>query len=290
MKKIFIYTIIFLPFFTFSQSNFCEKNFGNTYFPLDLKFEKNISWGNSMYKESISDKIEIKGKEYFIYKQDFGNGNSPELKLRKSNDTVFSYYKEKESIFLITRPKIGIKWKDAEIISTSGEFASPYCNYKNLLVVEHKYNNGEKWKRYYKKGLGLVGIKKGKKIIGVCLPNKKETEKLFKRASFKGCENNDNKVALKCTINSINKIVAERLNKGGYKLPKENGILKFKVHISKTGEVDNVTGLNSIKGGKKIKKIIITTLKNLPNFNPTQTSRTKTAGTNFDLSIPIKVN
>ena len=289
MKNILINTIIFLPFLALSQSNFCEKSFGDSYFPLKLNLEKNISWYKSIYNESISGKTEIKGKEYFVYKQDFGNGNAPELKLRKSNDTIFSYYNEKESIFLIITPKVGISWKSAKIISTTGEFETPYCFYKNLLVVEHKYNNEEKGERYYKKGLGLVGIKKGNKIIGVCLPNKKEIAKLFKRASFKGCENDDNQIAIKCTMNSINKIVANRLNKGDYKLPKENGILKFKVHISKTGKVYKVSSLNSINGGKKIQKVIIRTLENLDDFNPTKTSETKTAGTNLTISIPIKI-
>ena len=62
MKNILINTIIFLPFLAFSQSNFCEKSFGDSYFPLKLNLEKNISWYKSIYNESISGKTEIKEK------------------------------------------------------------------------------------------------------------------------------------------------------------------------------------------------------------------------------------
>ena len=40
---------------------------------------------------------------------------------------------------------------------------------------------------------------------------------------------------------------------------------------------------------KKIQKVIIRTLENLDDFNPTKTSETKTAGTNLTISIPIKI-
>ena len=144
--------------------------------------------------------------------------------------------------------------------------------------------------RYYKKGLGLIAIKKKKEIIGMCIPNKEERLKLYSPVSFKGCENTskDGKIS-KCTMDSIHKIVIEKLKTSDFKTPKENGTLTFKIHISKNGEVSKVEGLNSIKGGKAIKKVIIKTLEELPKFNPSKTAEKKYVGTYMDISIPINI-
>ncbi|MCG8860043.1 hypothetical protein [Tenacibaculum finnmarkense] len=291
IKNISFFILFISSFLTFSQSDFCDKNFGDSYFPLEIGFEKNITWYTSAYHESISEKIEKQGKEYYKYLQDFGNGNAPELILRNSNDTIYSFYKNKESIFLIIKPEVGLEWKGGTIIDTNGKFESPYCYYENLLVVEHKYTNGEKGLRYYKKGLGLVAIKKKKKeIIGMCIPNKEERLKLYSPVSFKGCENTskDGKIS-NCTMDSIHEIVIEKLKTNDFKTPKENGTLTFKIHISKEGKVSKVQGLNSIKGGKDIKKLIIKTLEELPKFNPSKTAEKKYVGTKMDISIPINI-
>jgi len=292
MNKTIIFILSLLPIFGFAQSDFCNKNFGESYFPLEIGFEKNITWGNSLYIEKITEKIEIDGNEYFKYVQDFRNGTVYDLLLRNQNDTIYMYNEKlkKENILLIAKPEKGIKWSSGKIDDINGSFETPYCNYENLLVVENKYSNGEKETRYYKKGLGLIAITNRKGIKGICLPNKEEAESLVQPLTFIGCENETDKSKItECTMQSIHSYVIEKLKSENIKPPKEDGILKFKVNISKDGTVSEVETLNSISGGNQARKVIKKIIESLPKFIPTKTADKKAVGTNIELSIPIKV-
>lgn len=288
--KIFL-VLLLLPFLAVAQSAFCDKNFGESYFPLEIGFEKNITWGNAFYVEKVTEKIEIDGKTYYKYVQDFGNGKSYDLILRNQNDTIYMYneVKKTNNILLIAKPEKGIKWKNGIIDQIDGSFETPYCNYENLLVVANKYPDGTKEKRYYKKGLGLVAITSKKGIVGVCLPNKEESELLVQPLTFVGCENElDKSKITECTMKSIHSYVIDKLKTAKVKSPKEEGVLKYKVNISKTGYVSNVETLNSIPGGNQARNTIKKIIETLPKFIPTKTADKKAVGTNIELSIPIK--
>lgn len=291
MRRTIFLLLAILPILTSGQSEFCNKSFGDSYFPLEIGFEKHITWGNAFYVEKVSEKKEIDGIEYFKYEQDFRNGTIYDLLLRNQNDTIFMYneVKKKDQILLIAKPQKGIKWETGKIAEIDGSFETPYCNYKNLIVVENKYSNSTKEKRYYKKGLGLVAITSKKGIKGICLPNKEETEALFVPMSFVGCENEADKEKItECTIKAIHSYVIEKLKTKKIKPPKEDGILKYKVKIAKTGYVSDVETLNSIPGGNKTRKTIKKIIESLPKFNPAKTADKKSVGTNIELSIPIK--
>jgi hypothetical protein len=267
MRKIIIGILTILPFLSFGQSEFCEKKFGESFFPLEIGFEKMITWGSSIYVEKITEKIKINGIEYFKYVQDFRNGTVYNLLLRNQNDTIFNYNKKKktENILLIAKPIKGIKWKNSKIKEIDGSFETPYCNYENLLVIENKNSDGTKTKRYYKKGLGLVAITGKKGIKGICLPNKSKVSE--------------------CTLESIKLYVSEKLSLKKFKQPREHGVLKFKMYVSKEGIVSNVETLNSIPGGKQIRKTIKNIIKSLPKFIPARTAERKTVGTTIKLDI-----
>jgi hypothetical protein len=291
MKKTIILLLTILPFIGFGQSDFCDKNFGESYFPLEIGFEKHITWGNSFYVEKVTEKTEIDGIEYFKYVQDFRNGTVYDLLLRNQNDTILLYNEKqkKEIILLIAKPEKGLKWKTGKVDEIDGTFETPYCNYENLLVIENKYSNGEKETRYYKKGLGLVAITNRKGIKGVCLPNKEEEKSLFQPLTFIGCENEADKSKIKeCTMESIHSFVVDKLNSANIKLPKEDGILRFKVNISKDGEISDVETLNSIAGGNQARKTIKKIIESLPKFIPTRTADKKSVGTNIELLIPVR--
>ena len=292
MKKYIILLLLICPLLGFGQSDFCNKNFGNSYFPLEIGFEKNITWGSSFYVESIKEKTEIDGKEYFKYNQDFGNGKAYELLLRNQNDTIYLFNEKskKDIVFLIAKAEKGLKWGTTKIIKTDANFETPYCNYENLLVVQYKYSNGEKGKRYYKKGLGLVAITDKKRINGVCLPNKEEAELLMKPFSYVECENEPDKAKIReCTMNAIQSYISNKLKSEKIKPPKEEGSLDFKVHISKTGEITDVKTLNSLAGGNQFRKRVVKIIKSLPKFNPTKTAEKKSVGTYLKLSVPIRI-
>ncbi len=291
MKKITILVLAILPILTFGQSNFCDKSFGESYYPLKIGFEKNLTWGTAKYVEKVTGTTEKNGIEYFNYEQDFGGGTSYDLLLRKKNDTVFMYNEKqkKDVILLIERPIKGTKWESGKVVDTDGFFESPFCDYKNLLVIENKYPNGNKEKRFYKKGLGLVAVTTKKGIKGMCVPSKEESKALLKPFSAFGCEDLPTKEEVQeCTIKFINSYLSERLSKKKIKIPKEEGILKFKLHSDNTGKVVKIEKLNSIRGGKQVQKAIIEILYSLPKFRPLTTSEKKTIGTRFELSVPIK--
>lgn len=291
MKKTTIFIFIILPLLVFGQSDFCEKNFGESYYPLKVGFKKNLIWGTATYVEKVTGKTTQNGVEYYNYEQDFGGGTSYDLLLRKQNDTIFMYNEKekKDIILLIERPVKGTKWKSGKVIDTDGEFKSPFCNYKNLLVIQKKYPNGNKEKRFYKKGLGLVAVTTKKGIKGMCVPSKEESIRLSKPFSAFGCENLQTKEEVKeCTISYINSYLNERLIKRKLKTPKEEGILKFRLHSDNTGKVIKIEKMNSIRGGKQVRKAIMEILYTLPKFRPLMTSEKKSIGTKFELSIPIR--
>lgn len=292
MTKPTLFLLTFFPVLFFGQSDFCNKSYGESYFPLEIGFEKKISWGSAIYSEKITEKTELNGVEYFKYVQDFGNGTSYDLLLRKHNDTIFMYneVKKKDNILLIAKPEKGLKWPTGEIYAADGKFETPYCNYENLLVIKYKYSNGEKETRYYKKGLGLVAITNREGIKGICMPNKDEAQSLMQPLSATGCEKEkETSMIRECTLNFINSYVSEKLRNTKVKPPKENGSLEFKVKVSGTGEVVEVKSLNTLSGGNPTKNAIVKILKSLPKFNPTKTADKKAVNTYLNISIPIKV-
>ena len=291
MKKEIIFILIFLPFLGFGQSGFCDKSFGDSYYPLEIGFQKTLTWGNATYIEKVTGTTTKNGIVYYNYEQDFGGGTSYDLLLRKQNDTVFMYNEEqkKDVILLIERPIKGTKWQSGKIINTDGFFESPFCNYKNLLVIENKYPNGEKEKRFYKKGLGLVAVTTKEGIKGMCVPSKKETKALTKPFSAYGCENKRDKEKVdKCTMAFIHSFLTKKLSERKLKLPKEEGVLKFKLHFDSTGKIVKIDKLNSIRGGRQVRRTIIDILFSLPKFRPLMTSEKKSIGTRLELSIPIR--
>ncbi|MCL8009541.1 hypothetical protein M8845_19125 [Gelidibacter japonicus] len=291
MKITTLLLLTLFPFLIYGQSDFCEKTFGESYYPLKIGFEKHLTWGNATYIEKVTGTTKKEGIEYFNYEQDFGAGTSYNLLLRKQNDTVFMYNEEqkKDVILLIERPVVGTKWESGKVIDTNGFFESPFCNYENLLVIENKYSSGDKEKRFYKKGLGLVAVTTNTGIKGMCVPNEEETKALTKPLSAFECTEETNKEAIaKCTMTYIHSYLIGELKKKKLKTPKEEGILKFDLHFDKNGKVSEIKSLNSLKGGNQATKEIMDILYSLPKLRPAMTSEKKSVGTKIELSIPIK--
>lgn len=291
MKKHTLFTLMLFPILIFGQSDFCEKNFGESYYPLEIGFEKHLTWGTATYIEKVTGITTKDGIEYYNYEQDFGGGTSYDLLLRKQNDTVFMYNEElkKDVILLIERPVIGIKWDSGKVIDTNGFFESPFCDYKNLLVIENKYPDGNKEKRFYKKGLGLVAVTTNKGIKGMFVPGEEESKALAKPLSAFECTEEPNKDAIaKCTMTYIHSYLIGELKNKKIKTPKEEGILKFDLRFDKNGNVSEIKSLNSLKGGNQATKEIIDILYSLPKLRPAMTSEKKSISTKIELSIPIK--
>lgn len=182
MKKTFLALLILFTFNGYSQlkegQNFCSENKKGSYFPLTIS-NKKISWQNTYYIESINGKKVIKGKEYAEIKQEWENKNVDLIYLREENNIVYQYEEccENETIRFNTNFKVGDKWLQAdnkmeyEIISFNGELTTPYCEYKNLLIIQAKIANNT-FQFYYLKGIGYVGATINKKLISFVTPEK----------------------------------------------------------------------------------------------------------------------
>ncbi|HET8839387.1 MAG TPA: hypothetical protein VFM82_10385 [Flavobacteriaceae bacterium] len=291
MKRALLLIVILLPSFGFGQSGFCDKSYGDSYYPLKIGFQKTLTWGNSIYTEKVTGTTTKNGIVYFNYEQDFGGGTSYNLLLRKQHDTVFMYNEKhkKDVILLIERPVKGTKWESGKVIDTDGFFDSPFCNYKNLLVIENKYSDRDKEKRFYKKGLGLVAVTTKGGIKGMCVPSKEEEKEMMEPFAAFGCEDLEDKDAIaQCTLAFIHTFLTDRLSKQELKLPKEEGVLKFKLYFDATGKIVKIDRLNSIGGGRQVQKAIEKILLSLPKFKPLKTSENKTIGTKVNIAIPIK--
>lgn len=88
---------------------------------------------------------------------------------------VFQYDEKKKTEFLRFDKALKVQqsWVTSEneyrIIMYDGVLITPYCFYKNLLVLEAKYPKVT-YKFYYLKGLGYVGATKDDKLISYIKP------------------------------------------------------------------------------------------------------------------------
>ncbi|WP_298503648.1 hypothetical protein [uncultured Maribacter sp.] len=157
--------------------NFCDESPEGNYFPLSLN-KKNILWADTYYTEDkIGTKI-INGKTYLEFKQNWKNIAPTTLFLRKENNVVYQYEEccKKETIRYDSNFKKDHLWKSADglreykIVSYKGKLKTPYCSYKNLLVINAKLSFGE-FKFYYLKGHGYIGATENNKLVSCISPS-----------------------------------------------------------------------------------------------------------------------
>lgn len=166
MKQIFTLLTLLICLSIFSQNegqSFCSEFDSETYFPLNIE-KKKVLWSDSYYFEEIVGTKKIKNKEYVEYSQSWKAGNKESLFLREENGIIYQYEKccDSETIRFDKNFKKGDFWKTADekskytIESLKGKLKTPYCNYKNLLIIKGEFTNVT-YKFYYKKGYGYIG-------------------------------------------------------------------------------------------------------------------------------------
>lgn len=182
MNKLLLPFFIFLSHISYSQisegQKFCEETKDGPYFPiLEYNFNKKIFWYKTFYKETREGMKVIDGKTYYEFKQEWQDKNISTLYLREENGVVYQYEEslKKETIRYDPKYTEGYFWKSADrkdcykIISYHGELRTPYCEYKNLLVIEANVSFG-KFKFYYLKGHGYIGATKNDKLVSCLTP------------------------------------------------------------------------------------------------------------------------
>lgn len=92
---------------------------------------------------------------------------------RKSNDTVyyFNEAKKRDVPFFSIKPIEGETTANGTIKRIDARIRTPKGRLDNLLEIEMAYSNGNKDRRFYKKGLGLVAVKNNNKLICYYIPD-----------------------------------------------------------------------------------------------------------------------
>lgn len=140
---------------------------------------KKIIWRNTFYFERKNKSKEINGKTYTEFEQESEKSGTVLRYLREENGTVYEYEKccKNETVRYDAKFTVGQVWKKAnekgefKIITYNGHLETPFCSYKNLLVIEGELD-AKKFKFYYLKGVGYVGATEGKKLISYITQDK----------------------------------------------------------------------------------------------------------------------
>ena len=174
MQKTLIIFSVLICSFSFSQTineSFCNENINSSYFPLTNNFKK-VIWRDTFYFERNNRIKEINGKTYTEFEQESESSGTALRYLREENGIVYEYEKccENETVRYDAKFEVGHIWKKAnkkeefKIITYKGHLKTPFCSYKNLLVIEGELSS-KKFKFYYLRGYGYVGATEGKKLI-----------------------------------------------------------------------------------------------------------------------------
>lgn len=180
MKIFTLIGFLLLSTFMFSQKegqNFCEAFAEDSYFPITIKAKK-ILWMDTFYSEAIiGKKTRDNGKEYIEYAQIWKDGTADFLYLREENGVVYQYEEccDTETVRFNPSFKKGHTWKTADkkatytIKTLNGSLKTPYCNYKDLVVIKFQTKTFE-CDFYYKKGYGYIGATRNDILISCVTP------------------------------------------------------------------------------------------------------------------------
>ncbi|MFK7031523.1 hypothetical protein [Flavobacterium oreochromis] len=176
MRKILIVMLLFSlkMIGQYDGQDFCKGYEQGSYFPLDIKVKK-MTWYNTYYLEKLKGTKEINGKVYKEFEQIWEKDGTDLLYLREENNIIYEYNEEKKAEFIRLDKdfKLENEWNGNDevykIISLEGNLVTPFCMYKNLLVIESK---GKKvtYRFYYLKGLGYVGATRDGKLVSYIKP------------------------------------------------------------------------------------------------------------------------
>lgn len=183
MKKIIVLLLLVISSNCFAQKegqHFCDGIYDGiydgSYFPLSIN-KKKVIWGNTFYfEEKKAEKI-IDNRTYIVYEQTWENGQKVEMLLREELGVIFQYEPDgsDETIRYNSSHKKGDSWLTADkeatytIVSYKGKLKTPYCKYKNLMVLEGKFKDNT-FLFYYLRGYGYVGATLEDRLISFATP------------------------------------------------------------------------------------------------------------------------
>lgn len=159
----------------YEGQKFCVGDEDGDYFPLNIS-KKKIIWYSTYYYETQKDTL-INSKLYIQFEQKWKNGTIDYLYLREDQKIILQYEDccSEETIRYNPKSKIGESWLNADkseqyvITSFTGTLKTPYCNYKDLMIINANVK-GVVFEFYYLKNHGYIGAKKDNKLISYVTP------------------------------------------------------------------------------------------------------------------------
>jgi hypothetical protein len=282
----------------FGQSDLCFDNAIGTYWPIKSGQKiKYYSGGESYTSYFNGDSLKV-GDKYFLKEvKEYLSGKTKTSYWREESGVVYFYDTEKktESIELINNLTPGTTWEKYDktwrytIIDTVSNFATPFCEFKDLLQVKAEPQNEIKDKMYsyynlfYKRGIGMVGMNVNGQAFLFAKPNKELNERDF---IAYGCEKlASSEDQQKCTYAKISEFFSKE-----YKAPKKKdfktGRIVLNVIVGKDGSVDGIKVIETIDGGKHQEDEAIRVFKMLPRMIPAQVDDGQPIRSQF--TFPIK--
>ncbi|MEP1087532.1 energy transducer TonB [Algoriphagus sp.] len=276
----------------FGQESNCFENSTGLYWPVRVGLQKNLTYGNNSYVSTFEgDSLEFEGKYYFKETQKYSTGEVKTRFWREENGAVFSLDQEKgiESLELPSNVEVGSKWISTdkvwtyEILSLTSTYLTPFCEFSDLLEVktESSEREGTVYTLYYKKGLGMIGLNVNGQPFSYIKPDRKVNERSF---IAYGCENFGTSQEIeKCTNAKISQHIRENL-----KSPQSTvkGRILLNVRIDESGEVSEVTVMETVADGEALEAEAIRVMSSLPKFIPAQVDDNQPIATN--LKVPFR--
>jgi hypothetical protein len=266
----------------FGQSDLCFDNATGIYWPIKAGMKiKYSSRGESYTSYFNGDSLKV-GNKYFLKEiKQYVGGKIKTSYWREENGIVYFYDAEKkaESIELINNLTSGTTWEKYDktwkytIVDTVSSFATPFCEFKNLLQVKAEPQNEIRDKMYsyynlfYKRGVGMVGMNVNGEAFIYAKPNKEINERNFIAYGCEKLPSNDEQQ--KCTYSKISEFFSKEFNapkKKDYK----TGKMLLNVTIGKDGTVDDIKIIETIEGAQLQEQEVIRVFKMLPKMIPAQ--------------------
>lgn len=300
MNKIKLTTLILIitTGAIFGQADLCFDKITGTYWPIKAGTTiKYSSRGESYTSYFNGDSLKVGDKSYLKEIKEYANGKTKTSYWREENGVVYFYDVEKkaESIELINNLTPGTIWEKYDktwkytIVDTVSSFATPFCDFKNLLQVKAEPQNELKDKMYsyynlfYKRGVGMVGMNVNGEPFMYAKPNKEINERNF---IVYGCEKlASNDEQQKCTYSKISEFFSKE-----FKAPKKKdyktGRIVLNVTIGTDGTVDDIKIIETIDGAKLQEQEALRVFKMLPKMIPAQVDDGQPIRSSF--KFPIK--
>ena len=276
----------------FGQDSNCFENASGAYWPVKVGLERNLTYGNNSYVSKFTgDSVEFEGKYFLVETQSYSNGNVKTNYWREENGAVFSLNQEKnrQSMELPSNPELGAKWKSSdqvwsyEVVGLTSSYSTPFCQFSDLLEVktESSEREGTVYNLFYKRGVGMIGLNVNGTPFSFIKPNRKPNERSF--IAF-GCEDSGTEQEIqKCTSSKISQHISANI-----KAPQSaaKGRIVLNVRIDETGEVSEVTVLETVPNGEALEAEAMRVMSSMPKFIPAQVDDNQPIATN--LKVPFR--